>query len=107
MSFFIFFIFTFRFKVKEIWCPFAFLVSFKLETDEEILLKKSYLAIEKTKSDFIVANILQERYDRLLILNNKEIFEIKKDVLNSKEIENALVDKIVNLHNLYIDEVNK
>jgi len=92
----------YRYKVKENWCPLAFLVSFKLETNEEILLKKSYSAIEKTKSDFIVANILQERYDRLLILNSKEIFEIKKNEIELKEIEIGLVEKIVKLHDLFI-----
>ncbi len=85
----------------------AFLISFKLETNEDILLKKSYLAIEKTKSDFIVANILHERYDRLLILNNKEIFDIKKNELNLKEIEIGLVEKLINLHYLYINNNEK
>src|SRR5690349_8677676 len=56
-------------KIKEEWNVNTFLVSFKLETNEQILIDKAHKSIKNGKSDYVVANLLQSRYDRVLILN--------------------------------------
>jgi len=76
------------------------LISFKLETNEELLIDKAYKALEKTKSDYIVANILSERYNKVYLVNNIEKITIFKE--NSNNIEERIVDKIVELHNKFI-----
>ena len=46
------------------WAPRAFFVSFKLETDEEILLQKAKGALAKYGVHCVVANMLETRKDR-------------------------------------------
>ncbi|EKX47912.1 hypothetical protein GUITHDRAFT_69144, partial [Guillardia theta CCMP2712] len=53
--------------LKKTWCPRAVVVSFKLETDESILMKKATGAIEKYKVDCVVANILKKRFDEVCL----------------------------------------
>ena len=84
------------FKIKDEWNPYTFLVSFKLETDEDILIKKAKNAINKTKSDIIVANLLQTRYDRVLLISQDEIKEILKR--DKEHIEESIVDSLIKLH---------
>lgn len=88
-------------KIKDEWCPNAFLISFKLETNEEVLLEKTYKSLEKTKSDFIIANILQERYERVMIISKSEKMTILKDKM--KSVEEGIVKQIIKLHEKYIN----
>ena len=90
-------------KIKSDWNPKTFLVSFKLETDEDLLISKAVKAIEKGKSDYVVANILQTRYDRVLIISNEEKIEILKE--SKKYIEENLVSSLISLHNKYINSI--
>lgn len=59
--------------IKESLCPSCLLVSFKLETDKELLESKSINAIVNTKSDIVVGNILEKRYDEVILYSNKKI----------------------------------
>lgn len=88
------------YRIKSEWNPDTFLISFKLETDEEILIKKAIRGIEKGHADFVVANILQTRYDRVLVLNKNIKYEIVKG--EKKFIEENLIEKIAQLHDEYI-----
>lgn len=87
-------------RIKDEWSPKSFLITFKLETDEEILIKKSLKSIERAKSDFVVANLLQTRYDRVLIINNEKTYELFRK--NEYYIEEKLINKIVELHEIYM-----
>jgi len=87
-------------RIKDEWSPKSFLITFKLETDEEILIKKSLKSIERAKSDFVVANLLQTRYDRVLIINNEKTYELFRE--NEYYIEEKLINKIVELHEIYM-----
>lgn len=57
--------------LKASWCPNAYCISFKLETDESILVLKANRAIEVYGVDLVVANILESRYKRLLLVEPK------------------------------------
>ncbi|KAF8065879.1 phosphopantothenate--cysteine ligase 1 [Scenedesmus sp. PABB004] len=50
------------------WAPRAFVVSFKLETDETILVKKAAGALSRYSVHAVVANLLHTRKDRVLIV---------------------------------------
>ncbi len=91
-----------RHKIKNEWNPESFLISFKLETNEVLLMDKTQKALDKTQSDYIVANILQERYDRVFIVNKDEKIIILKE--NLKNIEEALIKKLIDLHYNYINK---
>jgi phosphopantothenate-cysteine ligase len=57
--------------LREEWAPAAYLVSFKLETDTNILYSKAQDAIKKYHVDCVVANILQTRYNQVHIVEKK------------------------------------
>jgi phosphopantothenate---cysteine ligase (ATP) len=56
--------------LKREWCPRALVVSFKLETDKDILLQKAWGTVRKYGVDYVVANLLQSRYSELFLLRN-------------------------------------
>jgi len=49
------------------WCPKSYKVSFKLETDRDLLQRKSLAAIEKYRVNAVVANELHSRYRQVLL----------------------------------------
>ena len=58
----------------------AMIVSFKLETNENILLAKAAGAIQKYNVDAVVANVLETRYDEVHVirkLDDESVVEIK------------------------------
>lgn len=55
-------------KLVNEWAPRAFVVSFKLETDESILFAKAWGAIEKYNVHLVVANILHTRADKCYLV---------------------------------------
>ena len=92
------------YKIKDDWNPKTFLISFKLETDYNMLIDKSLKSIQKGKSNFVIANLLQSRYDEVLLISEKEQIKIKKD--DSKYIEKDIITKIIELHNEYMTTYN-
>ena len=55
-------------NIRHIWCPDAFVVSFKLETDSTILQQKSVLAMEKANVHMVIGNVLATRYEKVFVL---------------------------------------
>ena len=85
------------YKIKTEWNPKAFLISFKLETDKNILFQKANKAIIKTKSDLVIANLLQTRYNVVYLVGQNE----KVDTIEKKEaeyIEKNIIKEIVRRH---------
>ena len=50
------------------WVPQAFVISFKLETDESILIKKAKKALETYKHKIVIANLLQTRKEKVILV---------------------------------------
>ena len=44
--------------LRSTWCPEAFLISFKLETDDAILLQKARGSLERYGMNMVIANLL-------------------------------------------------
>eukprot|EP00879_Flechtneria_rotunda_P006545 GHRR01006878.1.p1 GENE.GHRR01006878.1~~GHRR01006878.1.p1 ORF type:complete len:343 (+),score=107.04 GHRR01006878.1:585-1613(+) len=55
-------------SLRQDWAPAAIIVSFKLETDESILIKKAAEALRKYQVNAVVANLLHTRKDRVQIV---------------------------------------
>lgn len=55
--------------LRESWAPDAFVVSFKLETDDEILRQKAQGAVDKYKVHMVIGNLLESRYDKVWVLH--------------------------------------
>ena len=54
-------------KIKENWAPDAFLVTFKLETDKNLLWKKMKAAYDTIHMDMIVGNILASAKNSVIV----------------------------------------
>lgn len=87
------------------WIPEAYVVSFKLETDESLLLEKAYLALEKYGHKLVVANALHNRTIRVILVTKDDhsVLELnQEEVKRGCEIEEKLVTDIINRHNSYL-----
>ena len=61
--------------LRRLWCPEAFVVSFKLETDPGILRAKSILAMDKSGVHLVVGNVLSTRYERVFVMSRSREFD--------------------------------
>ncbi|KAI1289940.1 Phosphopantothenate--cysteine ligase [Halotydeus destructor] len=80
------------------WCPEAFVISFKLETDEQILLHKARLALRKYGHKLVIANQLHTRKHRVQLVEEESHEEITVKEAETEEIEEKIVDKVVERH---------
>lgn len=55
--------------LRKSWAPHAFVVSFKLETDPNILLEKAYRALDNYDVHFVVANLLNTRREECILVS--------------------------------------
>ncbi|ENN78934.1 phosphopantothenate--cysteine ligase [Dendroctonus ponderosae] len=88
-----------------LWVPHAFVVSFKLETDENLLITKGRDALNKYKHKLVIGNILQTRRTRVVFVtpdNNYELVMGREQVLSGMEIEEIIVSNVVANHLDYI-----
>lgn len=79
------------------WCPDAFIISFKLETRPEILLTKARQALEKYKHNVVIANVLTERKNRVILVRHGVQDHIIENNDPKKEIEQTIVQEILTL----------
>lgn len=88
-----------------LWVPEAYVVSFKLETDENLLITKSRESLNKYKHKLVIANILQTRKNRVVFCTPNDSYEIiltREQQRSGLEIEQAIVTDIVRRHEEYI-----
>ena len=78
------------------WAPASMFVSFKLETDHDILIKKAKGSIEKYGMHCVVANELHSRYEQVFLVTAED--EIKVTRGDAVAIESKLVDALTSLH---------
>lgn len=83
------------------WVPKSFVVSFKLETDDSLLIAKSREALLKYNHKLVIANILQTRKHRVVMVSSSASHEItlsKEQTHTGLEIEEPLVTEIIRRH---------
>mmetsp|Transcript_8899 Transcript_8899/g.14467 ORF Transcript_8899/g.14467 Transcript_8899/m.14467 type:complete len:340 (+) Transcript_8899:69-1088(+) len=83
--------------LRHVWAPEAFFVSFKLETDHDILISKAKMAIEKYDMGLVVANELHSRYMQVFLVD-KESETVVKRKDETEEIEIPLVEALCVAH---------
>ncbi|KAK8813326.1 hypothetical protein WA158_002918 [Blastocystis sp. Blastoise] len=84
------------------WAPKAYCISFKLETDDSILLKKARGAIEKYGVHCVVANILKKRYHEIYLVYKEREEHIYKQ---SEFIEYDYIQNIIRDHTNHINTI--
>ena len=84
------------------WAKKCLVVSFKLETDPDILLSKSKAALDKYGHDLVIGNILETRKKEVVFMykdGSHEKVEISdKEITDGVEIEVKIIQKILKLH---------
>uniref|UniRef100_M1BF14 Cornichon n=1 Tax=Solanum tuberosum TaxID=4113 RepID=M1BF14_SOLTU len=86
------------------WAPVAFCISFKLETDTDILLGKADMALKKYKMHMVVANELQTRKEEVIVVTEQEKITVRRDTTQpGADVEDPLIKLVVDRHSAYID----
>lgn len=87
------------------WAPNAYTVSFKLETDSNLLVSKSKKALETYGHQTVVANLLNTRKFVVWCISKTDEKEIRltdEEVNANVEIEKYIVDELIDLHSQWI-----
>lgn len=90
-----------------LWVPLAYVVSFKLETDENLLIAKSRESLNKYKHKLVIANILQTRKNRVVFVTQNKTYDVllsKEQAHKGQEIEEQIVSDVVDRHQEFIRE---
>lgn len=89
--------------LRKEWAPSAFCISFKLETDSEILLEKASTALRKYKVHMVVANELSTRKDEVIVVSDSGNTTVRRDRTQAgAEVESPLIELLVDRHSAYI-----
>ncbi|KAK3154445.1 hypothetical protein QOZ80_2BG0190610 [Eleusine coracana subsp. coracana] len=83
------------------WAPMAFCISFKLETDSDILVQKADMALNKYKMNIVVANLLATYKEEVIIVTNSERNAIRKHNKN-EDLEEHIIKLLEKSHSKYI-----
>ncbi|KAL7462864.1 hypothetical protein ACHAXS_005683 [Conticribra weissflogii] len=60
-------------SLRKTWCPLAFVVSFKLETDASILREKSVIAMKTNNVHLVIGNELATRHEKVYLLSRQDV----------------------------------
>ncbi|NXV62572.1 PPCS ligase, partial [Molothrus ater] len=88
------------------WAPEAFVISFKLETDAQILLDKSRQALEKYRHQVVVANVLESRRTSVIIVTRDSQTPLSlsdQEIAQGMEIEEKIVSYLQGQHTAFIE----
>lgn len=88
--------------LRNLWAPEAFCVSFKLETDNKILIKKAQAARDKYGMHAVVANELETRKQKVIVVTSEGETVVEKDASQS-DVEIPLVQFLVAQQTSYIE----
>ncbi|XP_061182667.1 phosphopantothenate--cysteine ligase-like [Saccostrea echinata] len=89
--------------VKE-WVPEAYVVSFKLETNKDILVSKSLQALDKYQHQLVVANLLETRKKEVKLVTRDTCLDITMttdELSQGQEIEEKIVKELKSLHSAF------
>ncbi|KAG0008691.1 hypothetical protein BGZ82_004501, partial [Podila clonocystis] len=89
------------------WTPNAFIVSFKLETDEALLPMKSRQALKRYGHQIVIGNILTTRKRLVRMVTLEDVSEIRltqdEDEVQQIEIESRIVPELIKRHTEWIE----
>ncbi|XP_017849452.1 phosphopantothenate--cysteine ligase [Drosophila busckii] len=91
--------------LASLWVPLAYVVSFKLETDENLLIVKARDSLNKYKHKLVIANVLQTRKHRVVFVTPTDSYEVhlsREQAHQGLEIEEPIVADVVQKHSEFI-----
>ncbi|KAJ2590754.1 Phosphopantothenate--cysteine ligase cab2 [Coemansia sp. RSA 1797] len=88
------------------WAPLCFIVSFKLETDSQLLAPKAKYALEKYGHQIVVANLLHTRKWQVWLVTRDEepcLLQVpQEDLKHGRDIEQDIVAELARRHKLFM-----
>ncbi|KAF7829891.1 phosphopantothenate--cysteine ligase 2-like [Senna tora] len=94
--------------VRNEWAPSAFCISFKLETDSNILLNKADKALENYKMHAVVANELSTRKEEVVVVTRADKTTVRRNKSQSgDDVENPLIRLLSERHSTYIEDFSR
>lgn len=91
------------------WAPKAFIVSFKLETDPDIIISRARNALEVYQHQVVVANILESIKSFVIIVtkdSETKLLLSEDEVAKGMVIEEKIVDDLRSRHTAFICDRN-
>ncbi|XP_031234333.1 phosphopantothenate--cysteine ligase isoform X3 [Mastomys coucha] len=91
------------------WAPKAFIVSFKLETDPDIIISRARNALEVYQHQVVVANILESIKSFVIIVtkdSETKLLLSEEEVAKGMVIEEKIVDDLRSRHTAFICDKN-
>ncbi|KAI3406250.2 CAB2 [Candida oxycetoniae] len=93
-------------RLVDNWSSGAMIISFKLETDNNLLLKKARSALERYHHQLVIGNLLQTRKKEVVFVSSdKEDHWIRltdEELKNGKMIESEMIPAVIKLHDEWI-----
>ncbi|KAM0909983.1 hypothetical protein ACQ4PT_014471 [Festuca glaucescens] len=93
------------FILRNHWAPSAFCVSFKLETDPDILLQKAEMALRKYGMNVVVANELANYKDVVVMVTSSGKTTVSRQSM-ADDLEEQLIGLLVKMHLDHITQPN-
>jgi phosphopantothenate-cysteine ligase len=100
-------------RLVDSWAPGAMITSFKLETDEAILIKKAQLALERYNHQLVIGNLLQTRKKEVVFVSRDNLHKPKwykltdADVSKGIDIESLIIPAVIEAHEDWIQQNTK
>lgn len=98
-------------RLVDNWAPSAMIVSFKLETDSSILIKKAKSALDRYQHQLVIGNLLQTRKKEVVfVVPDSEPSWITLDesqIEKGVEIESIIVPEVIKHHQGWIKHHNE
>ena len=92
--------------LRHVWAPDAFMVSFKLETDAGILMKKAHGALAAYGMNCVVANLLPTRYTEVHIVDAHSAEVVRRPPSSASDgsggIEELFIRRLVARHQAHM-----
>ncbi|XP_063994061.1 phosphopantothenate--cysteine ligase [Diachasmimorpha longicaudata] len=88
-----------------LWVPEAFVVSFKLETDENLLISKARASLNTYNHKLVIANMLQTRKQKVTMVDKDKdyVLSLTKDQMDQgEEIESSIITDLVKRHQNFL-----
>lgn len=82
------------------FAPNAFSITFKLETNPQLLKSKALESLNTYKHDLVIGNLLETRYKNVILYSIKD--KESELMIESPNLEQKLIEKVISLHNQYI-----
>lgn len=89
--------------LRHSWAPQAMVISFKLETDADMLLKKAHRALQRDGHELVIGNLLETRaHEVVFVAKDAESWVRKPQEQTEQEIEAQMIPHVAALHDDFI-----